>query len=337
MKKIVGFGLVVFVLTSVAQAGPLEPAQVAADAKWFGHVNVEAIGAVPLVKECRQQCEKNEHAKAKIKEVTDKLGMNPMDDLLGITVYATQYEGDVGVGLFSVRKMDREKLVALFKQKHPDHKTAEYAGRTLYTWTEHHHGKEMTLTGTFANDKTILIGADAEHVKAALDVLDGKKPALAKDAPLIQGLAKNALFVSRAVDVPAEYRQTTKCPVLRVCSAASVQWTEKGGQLSGKYDLTADSPETAKNLKAAVDGMKALVELRFGTLESVKKVLSGVQCKAKDNLFSASVKVSLGDLRAAAEDVKQQVKQHIQEHGKKRGKERAKQRPKAEKPAECKK
>ena len=74
----------------------------------------------------------------------------------------------------------------------------------------------------------------AEQVKAALDVLDGKKPGLAKDAPLLKGIATKALFASRGIDVPEEYRKTARCPVLQNCKAATAVWTEKGGQIMGR-------------------------------------------------------------------------------------------------------
>ena len=156
--------------------------------------------------------------------------MNPMEDVLGATLYSNRYGGHVGVGLVYVKKLDRQKMVGLLKEKHPDHKTSEYGSRTLYSWTVGHHGKKMDLTGTFASDTLIVIGADAEQVKAALDVLDGKKPGLAKDAPLIKGIPKTALFASRGIDVPEDYRKTTRCPVLHNCKAASAVWTEKDGR-----------------------------------------------------------------------------------------------------------
>ena len=141
----------------------------------------------------------------------------------------------------------------------------------------------MDLTGTFASDKLIVIGADAEQVKAALDVLDGKKPGLAKDAPLLKGIPENALFASRGIDVPEDYRKTTKCPVLHNCKAATAVWTEKDGQITGKYEFATVSEETAKNFKAIVDGLKAMGELRCSDIPAVKKVMDGlkVQCQGR--------------------------------------------------------
>ena len=123
---------------------------------------------------------------SEMQELAKKLGMNPIEDVLGATLYADSY-GKIGVGLIYVKRLDRERMVNFLREKHPDYRTSEYGSRLLYMWTDGHHGQKMDLTGTFASDRLIVIGAGAEQVKAALDVLDGKKPGLADDASLIKG------------------------------------------------------------------------------------------------------------------------------------------------------
>ena len=140
----------------------------------------------------------------------------------------------------------------------------------------------MNLTGTFATDTLIVIGDDAEQVQAALDVLDGKKPGLAKDAPLLKGISTKALFACRGIDIPETYRKTTHCPVLQNCKAATAVWAEKDGQITGKYEFATVSEETAKNFKAIVDGLKAMGELRYSDIPAVKKVMDGLKCMPRE-------------------------------------------------------
>jgi hypothetical protein len=248
--------------------------------------------------------------------------MFPMEDVLGVTLYSNRYGGQIGVGLVYVKKLDREKMLALLKEKHPDQKTSEYGSRTLYTWMVKHQGKKMELTGTFASDTLIVIGADAEMVKTALDVLDGKKPGLAKDAPLLQGIPEMALMSSRGIDVPEEYRKTTKCPVLHHCKAATAVWTEKDGEIVGKYEFTTTSEGTAKNFKAIVDGFKAMGELRFSDVPAITKVMDALTVETQGELFTATFKASTADLEAAAKAMMEQKmecpffgKHHGPKHG----------------------
>ena len=292
------FASFLFLSVGIVSAGPIVPKDIAADAKWFGHVNCEALRSLQLVQNLKDKCPIHKQCQAKMEELATKLGMNPMEDILGATLYSTRYDEQIGVALIYVKKLDREKMASLLKEKHPDDKTSEYGSHTLHMWTVEHHEKKMNLTGTCATDNLIVIGVDAEQVKLALDVLDGKKPCLAEDAPLLKDIAKNALFACRGIDIPEAYHKTTRCIVLQNCRAATVVWAEKDGQITGEYQFTTDSEETAKNFKAIVDGFKAMAELHCSNIPAIKKVMDGLKCNAKGDSFTAAFAASTGDLEA---------------------------------------
>ena len=220
--------------------------------------------------------------------------MNPMEDVLGFTLYSDRYGGQVGVGLFYVKKLDRQKMVDLVTEKHPACKTSEYGSRTLYTWKIKHQGKKMDLTGTIASDTLVVVGADAEHVKAALDVLDGKKPGLTKEAPLLQGIPETAIMASRGIDVPEDSHSTPRCPLLHNCKSASMVRTEKDGEIAGKCEFAARSEAIVKNFKAVVDGFKGVGELRYNDLPAVKKVMDGLTCETQGESFTATFAIDGG-------------------------------------------
>jgi hypothetical protein len=306
MKRIAALTVILLLSAGFAWAGPMVPKDIGADAKWFGHVDFEAIHSMKLVQDLKDKCPAHERWQAKMKELSVDLGMNPMEDVLGVTLYSNHYGGHIGVGLFYVKNLDRQKMLNFLKEKHPDHQTSEYGSRTLYTWTVKHQGQKMELTGTFASDTLVAIGADAEMVKTALDVLDGKKPGLTKDAPLLHGIPEMTLFASRGIDVPEEYRKTTKCPVLHNCKAATAFWTEKDGQIEGKYEFATVSEATAKNFKTVVDGFKAMGELRFSDIPAVKKMMDGLTIETQGESFTATYKASTEDVEAAAKAMMEQ-------------------------------
>ena len=316
MRRIAALTVMVLLSAGYASAAAMAPQDIGADAKWFGHVNFEALRSLKLVQDLKDKCPVHQHWQAKMQELSQKLGMNPMEDVLGITLYSNRYGGHVGVGLVYVKNLDRQKMVGLLKEKHPDCKTSEYGSRTLYTWKVKYQGKKMDLTGTFASDTLIAIGADAERVKAALDVLDGKKPGLAKDAPLLQGIPETALIASRGIDVPEEYRKTSRCPVLQNCKSGSVVWTEKDGEITGKFDFITDSEATAKNFKAIVDGFKALSALRYNYLPAVMKLTDAITCETKGESFTATFATSTTDIESAVNAVVEQKAEHAKKrHG----------------------
>lgn len=298
MPRFVLAAVVLLWATAVHAAG-LVPAHVDADAKWFGHFNCEAIRALPIVEQMKQKCpkcwDKGDALKAKI-------GVNPMKDLLGLTVYSTQYEGEKGVGIFYVKGLDAGKLVEAFKKKHPDHHVAKHGERTLYTWTAKHKHHQMKLSGTVVDNKLVVIGADIDHVRAALDVIDGKRDALKPGASLLAGIPKKPLFASKAIDVPEKYRHDTKCPVLKNCTEALAVWTGNKEHIRARYHFTTVAPEDARNFADLVAGFKAMVSLRMGEVEAVQKVLKGLKVKAKDTEFRLNWKMPVEDLHAAMKE-----------------------------------
>jgi len=304
-------------LAGLAQAGALVPAHVSADAKWVGHVNFEALRASELVQACMEKWLKKDECQAKIEEMSKKLGMNPMKDLLAATMYDTAYGSHKGVAIVYVKNADQKKLIGLLKEKCPDVQTAKHGERTLYTWTaKHRHHGEHKISGCFADAGTMVFSSDPHKVQAALEVIDGKKDGLCSESPLTQGVSKATLFMASAMDVDPDYQKETRCPVLKKCTAASVQWAERKGKLTGKYVLEANCEDTAQQIGTIVAGLKAMAALRFGSDETVSDLLDGVKSKVKGTTFTLSVKVSTDDVLEAARKCMKRYKARWEHHKK---------------------
>jgi hypothetical protein len=289
----------VLLWTAAAPAEGVKPGHISAEAKWYGHFDCEAIRALPIVQEMKKKCPM---CWDKGHKLAEKIGVNPMSDLTALTVYSTQYEGKKGVGLFYVKNLKADKLVGAFKRKHPDHKTTKHGKLTVYSWTAKHKHHEMKLSGAIVDNSVVVIGADGDEVRLALDVLTGNKPGLAAGDDLLKGMPKRALFASKAIDVPADYREKTKCPVLRNCTEASAAWQGKKKRIRGKYDFTTVSADDAQNFADLVAGFKAMVDLRMGDVAAVDKMLSGLKASAKGKQFQATWKFSTDDLHAAVKE-----------------------------------
>ncbi len=331
MKILAITAVLLFGCLGVVQAGPVVPKHIAKDAVWFGHVNVDAIRKLELVQQCKDKWCDDESCAAKVKKITAKLGMNPVEDLRGVTVYANQYEGRNCTALVYVQNLDRKVLLASFEKEHPEHQTTEYGERTLYAWTAKHCGKEEKLCSAFGSDTLLVISTDLANLKAALDVVDDKREGLAKDAELLAGVKKRALCVSRAMNVPAEYRGTTTCPVLRNCTAGFVQWSEKNGTITGRYQLTTVSEDAADDFKAVIAGFKAMATLRFGGIEPVEKLIAGLKCRRKNSSMLLCWKATTDDIHAAIKAVMELKKpKKVEEKPAEEAEPAAKSQPNAE-------
>jgi len=288
-----------FVITTAAMAGPLVPEHLGEDTKWFGHVNMDAIRTTSCFKACQVNCEKSERCQTKIKKMIDCLGMNLMEELQGITLYATKYKGHNGVVLVYLNTYNKEKMLALLEEKHPDHETDKIGDQTVYSWTKKHDEKEIEMQGAFVSDNLIVMTYGGEDIDAALRTITDSSAGLDRSSPLMKGVAKQALFASQAIDIPEAYQNTTRCPVLKNCTEAFAQWTAKDGKLRGKYILTANSPETAENFKKVVDGLVAMALLNHDKMPGIENMLKELKYKADDRTFTVSVELDEKDVQQA--------------------------------------
>ncbi len=291
-------------LPVVARAGPVAPEQIPAEARWFGHLDLDALRSVPGFTDCMSNWCGRAGASADLGRWTENLGLNPMQDLLGITLFSTDYAGGRGVALFHLQKLDRDKLIAVLKQRHPDTTTTNHGERTLYSWTTRSRRGEQQLTGTFANDRLIVIGNGAANVVTALDAFDGKHATHSKEDALFAGVSARPLFVSRGLDVSASDRSQTRCPVLRSCQSAFVQWDQAAGAIAADYRLEADSEEAARAFQTVVDGMQAMVKLRGRNMEAVTGLLQGLNYGADGKVFTLKWKTTVDAIREAIQQAK---------------------------------
>lgn len=299
MKKVFVVTLWLGVVTSCLSAAMVEPGWVDARAVWFLHADVEAVLALPLVKECPVMKGDAPLPGRRWRAVTEKLGLDPRRDLLDVTIYATQYEGDVGVMLIHLRSYDRGRMLAYLKERRPDVTTSLHGDLPLYSWNQRYKRGHLEVTGAMPREDLLVIGADASHVRAALDVLAGKRPGLAPDAPLLRGMEAGSLWMCQALDVPAGYRATTWCPVLRQVKSASARWWNSGNHVWGRYLLHAVDAETASLVAQAVEGLKAMFALRFAGHPQVLALLGGVSSKADGAFYTFAWQGTFEEIKAA--------------------------------------
>ena len=292
---------------SSISAGPVVPADIDARAVWYGHVDMEAIMQMPLIKEKHESAIEKKRGKTLLAKLCYNLGMQLMGEFLSATMYATQYEGDFGVLLLKFRNdLPKENLHAIFAQKFPKRKETVIGNRTVYSWTMRCGRLHKEISGCFVNDRQILIGIDLSHVEKALAVLDGNSQAMTAHHPLLKGLTPGILFVSRALDVPATYQVSTYCPVLRHCRTAFARWTSLGGTIRGRYEFQTTDSEKAVLYNQAVEGMKAMFTLRFGDYNLVMPLLAGFSNIQEGKAVVLTWEGTNDQIRKAYEQIRQQ-------------------------------
>jgi hypothetical protein len=289
-------------------AGPVLPTDIDAQAVWYGHVDMEAIMQLAVVKDLHKSAMKKKR-KNYFNQVFQKIGMRLMSEFLSATMYATQYEGEFGVILMKFRSdLPKENLHAIFAQKFPEHKETSLCGRNVYTWQMRCGRKQMCLSGCFVNDRQILIGIDLHHLDNALKVLDKQRESANRTHPLFKGLTPGTLFISRALDVPATYQFSTYCPVLRHCNEAFARWTCLDNNIRARYEFQATDQEKATLYQKAIEGMKAMFSLRFADYDEVMPLLDGFSNIQAGKAVILTWEGSEDQVKKAATQIRQQRK-----------------------------
>src|SRR5690349_9657899 len=122
-----------------AYAGPADAKHVAADAKWFIHLDFEAAKKTELYAQVLEVAKAQFPLEETVNQLKGLIGVNPLTDITGVTVYNTSFKKDVAAVLIYA-KVDRALLLQAIAQN-PDYKEVEYGKYTLNQWTDNNDGK----------------------------------------------------------------------------------------------------------------------------------------------------------------------------------------------------
>jgi len=167
------------VLTMAGSAGaaPLDEARLGADAKWVAHVDFDALRGSTTVRAVAGPWLATERVRRELAKIRETVGLDPAEDLHSVTFYGPEPVEGRGVALLSA-DVDRARLEA-FLAEQPDYAAASYEKHVIHTWTHRRPRRgDVTIHGCFPDAAILLFSQDAGDLRAAVDVLDGRRPNL---------------------------------------------------------------------------------------------------------------------------------------------------------------
>ncbi len=300
----------VMALTVVAQAAPLNLNQVAADAKWVAHVDVDAMKAASVVQKAYDKhVDAHPGAEQRLAMVSKLIGMNPTKDLASATLYGTQLKKDTGVLL--VNATVDGKLLGELVKKAPDYRTSTYGKHTLHSWTAK-KGKdhEHPVTGVLAAPTVLVFGRTAAEVMAALDILDGKLPSLeGSDSPLAAEAPAGTIVLARAVGL-SEAKLPCKSPLVKLSESFCMALGENEGKSFLKAKLVTKSTETADQVKAIAEGFRAMAALHKSEDADAQKVLKAVKVDVDGTAVALTVEVPADEVWEMCQKAEKKIREH---------------------------
>ncbi|MDG2208258.1 MAG: hypothetical protein P8K78_10170 [Pirellulales bacterium] len=276
--------LVLFFAHSATEAAPLDPAAIPGDTKWLLHFDMEKARNWELMQKWQSEMQDKAWYRDKVEEMVEKYGWNPAEDLMGLSMYDSEYARHNGVLALHVRNIDTEKIASQFKKEHPDAKTEKYRNYFISTWNDSSpYRGEHAVSGCLASDSLMLIANDVEKIQKTLDVLDGESTALSDSSALLDTFNQEAILACRAIDVPKGYQEQTRCPVLARCRTATMFFNVNDNLMQLKYDLEANNEELASKMKGAVSGMHAMMGMQVGKNPQAKQMLEAATIERDGN------------------------------------------------------
>jgi hypothetical protein len=288
---------------ALAQAAPLDPKQVAAEAKWVVEVDVDALVASSVVKDLYEKCTAKTPAAGKFfDKVKAQTGLDLRKDVHSVTLYGP---GGDHKGVMLVNAAFDQKLLEEKAKAAPDYTSSTYGSYQLSSFTKKIHGKKRPVTAAFWKPEVLVFAGSVDEVKSALDVLDGKQPGLSAGAPLAAEAAAGTIVLARAIDLSGAY-----CPVLKQSESLNLAVGENAGESFFAGKLVTKAPETAEQVKQVVEGFRALGLLRHGDDPEALKLVNLLNVKVADKTVEV-------EFHAPAADVAKQAEKAVEMHLKK--------------------
>jgi hypothetical protein len=270
-----------------ARADTLNRRDVAANAQWVVHLDVDALWKTDVADQFIKPLLSKDRVQRELKNIHAAIGVDPTKDLYGATLYGINFKPKQGVLL--IRAGLKTEAFEAFLAKQPDYKTSDYHGHQLHSWTDKHHGHKGTVIACVFNTAKssetrgvqLVIAHRMADMKQGLDVLEGRSPNLADSkSPLVSeltdviGKEKPVVVIGvRGLDKAA---LPFKSPVVRQCDRAAVALGEHDGELTLHGQITAKSQASAADMQEVIEGLAALGRLAADKNKELRKVLSAV-------------------------------------------------------------
>lgn len=345
MKRILAIAAGALVLAAAAisaQAAPLEPGEVAANAKWFVHIDFDALRNSKIGEYIHEKAASDEHIQKIVAKLKDKIGLDLHKDLHGVTLYGTSFVPHTGVLIVNAHA-DGPKFMAELKSK-PDFvalKTAD-GKHDIYSYTETighppmmakkpapgperpeprpepphermlhelmmppHH---QTVWAAFPKKDMGVFSDSAAHLIAALAVIDGEG-GLSSSSPLLPEAREGTIAIAGASGLSALPLPPHMALAKQIESIHYVSGETEGEDFK-QLKLTMTNATVAGQLKTVVDGLQAMVQIHCADHPEVLNVINAMKTEVSGNELSIDWKASSAEVTKFLDKVCEFIRKH---------------------------
>lgn len=285
-------------LASAAWAEPFRPEHVAEDAQWLVHVDGDAMRQSSVMQRFWQrEISGWEDVETQIAAIVDQMCMDPAQDLSAILAYGPTLGSPDGV-LIVYAAVDRTRFVEKVRLA-PEYRTGDHGQFIWHAWVQ---ADGPVTCGFFRPDVLVFAKTDA-RVMAALDVLDGRSPAIAPQHPLAaRTVSPGTMLLFRAAGLN-EAMLPLQSPVTKHCMFLHIAYGEHEQTSFSELSLEVPSAEIAEQVRAVLEGVRATALLQFGVEPAWERLLKSITITRSESRVDARSTVPADEVWAVVETV----------------------------------
>jgi len=250
---IAALALAALILVVPAWPGTLPTSVIPDGARWVAHLDMEKFIATRLY----EYLEKDGRFEIKSRDLNRWFKIDVPKDITGLTVFGLD-PGDKQAVFAVAGKFDKAGLLALLALD-KEHQEIPYGAYTLYSTGSDEFG-------AFINDGLIVFSENREAVEKVLDTAAGKTKSFASSKlnTAFKDVSSGAFLSGVVEDLSGLGQGINQSKFVEKASLMFFLAQEKQDNLQVRVQVTADSPESAKNMADVAQGLLAMVRLGQG-------------------------------------------------------------------------
>lgn len=245
--------LAALILVVPAWPGTLPTSIIPDGARWVAHLDMEKFIATKLF----EYLDKDGKFDIKSRDLNRWFKIDVPKDITGLTVFGLE-PGDKQAVFAVAGRFDKARLLTLLDLAE-DHTETAYGAYTLYSTGSDEYG-------AFINDGLIVFSESRPAIEKVLDTAAGKAKnfAASKLSASFKDVSSGAFLSGVVEDLAGLGKEVKQSKFVEKAGQMSFLAQEEKGNLQVRIQVTADSPESAKNMVDIAQGLIALARLGEG-------------------------------------------------------------------------
>lgn len=259
-----------------AWPGTIPGSIVPESARWIAHLDMEKFVATSLY----GYLDKDGKFEIKSRDLGRWFKLDVPKDIAGVTLFGFG-PNDKDIVFAVAGKFDKAGILAMIALD-KEHAETAYGSYTLYSTGSDEYG-------AFINDGLLVFSESRAAIEKVLDTAGGKGKTFAGTElnASLKGIPPTAFLAGVLTDLAGLGKEINQSKVLEKASGLFFVAQEKQDSLQIRLQVTADSPESAKNMADVVQGLIAMTKLGGdqGEMAKISSLLEGLQFKVEGKIF----------------------------------------------------